>query len=248
MNYDELMEVFRARRSIRRFKADPVPDEDIDKLIEAARLAPSGFNTQPWEFVILKDKELKDKIVRVIDDYKISQFDFMEQFREEWQGPVWQRASKDPMDYGSAPVFILLLGDERMKAGLPMMVRYLEQKRESIFNSSLSNAFTYMHLAAATLGLGTQWVTAVQVPVVSCFIKNLLGIPEALKIHDMLVVGHPAMEPKGKFLRAREDMVHHDYCGEGDFKTDEEVREHIRRVRTWAQAVNPDKKKESSKG
>lgn len=235
--------MFRARRSIRRFKAEPVHDADVDKLIEAARLAPAGLNTQPWEFVIIKDKELKDKIVRVIDDYKLSQFDFMEQFREKWQGPAWQRAPKDPMDYSNAPVFILLLGDERTKAGLPMMVRYLDQKRESIFNSSLSNAFLYMHLAAATLGLATQWVTAVQVPVVSCFIRNLLGIPDFLHIYDMLVVGYPAMEPKGKFLRDKENMVHYDYCGEGAFRSDEEVKDYIKRTRTWQRAVHPHSKK-----
>ena len=82
MKYEDLIELFESRRSIRKFKSDPVPDEYVDKIIEAARLAPAGFNSQPWEFVVIKDKMLKDKIVQVIDDYKISQFDTMETFRE----------------------------------------------------------------------------------------------------------------------------------------------------------------------
>ena len=47
MNYDSLLELVKKRRSIRRFKPDPIPDENIEKIIEVARWAPSGFNMQP---------------------------------------------------------------------------------------------------------------------------------------------------------------------------------------------------------
>jgi nitroreductase len=239
MKYEDLMELFENRRSIRKFKADPVPEEYVDKIIEAARLAPAGFNSQPWEFVVIKDKTLKDKIVDVIDDYKISQFDSMETSRESWQGIQWKRGPKDQGDYRNAPIFIVLFGDIRTKLGLPMAVRYTNHKRESIFNSSLANAFVYMHLAANALGLGTQWVTAVQMPQVNCFLKNLLGIPNELETYDMMVLGYPDMTPKPKFLREKEEMLHFDYCGEKAFRTDEQVRDFIRKTRNWALAVNP---------
>jgi len=239
MQYDDLIELFKNRRSIRRFKADPVPDAYVDKIIEAARLAPAGFNTQPWEFVVIRQKELKDKIVQVIDEYKTSQFDEMETFRESWQGVQWKRGPKDQGDYRNAPVFIVLFGDTRTKLGLPMAVRYTNHKRESIFNSSLANAFMYMHLAAHALGLGTQWVTAVQMAQVSCFLKNLLGIPIELETYDMMVLGYPDMTPKPKFLREKEEMVHYDSCGEKAFRTDEQVRDFVRKTRNWALAVNP---------
>jgi nitroreductase len=239
MKYEDLMELFENRRSIRKFKADPVPEEYVDKIIEAARLAPAGFNSQPWEFVVIKDKTLKDKIVDVIDDYKISQFDSMETSRESWQGIQWKRGPKDQGDYRNAPIFIVLFGDIRTKLGLPMAVRYTNHKRESIFNSSLANAFVYMHLAANALGLGTQWVTAVQMPQVNCFLKNLLGIPNELETYDMMVLGYPDMTPKPKFLREKEEMLHFDYCGEKAFRTDEQVRDFIKKTRNWALAVNP---------
>ena len=239
MQYDDLIELFKHRRSIRRFKADPVPDAYVDKIIEAARLAPAGFNTQPWEFVVIRQKELKDKIVQVIDEYKTSQFDEMETFRESWQGVQWKRGPKDQGDYRNAPVFIVLFGDTRTKLGLPMAVRYTNHKRESIFNSSLANAFMYMHLAAHALGLGTQWVTAVQMPQVNCFLKKLLGIPIELETYDMMVLGYPDMTPKPKFLREKEEMIHYDYCGEKAFRTDEQVRDFVRKTRNWALAVNP---------
>lgn len=52
-------EAIERRRSIRRFKTDPVPDEYINELLDAARLAPSGCNAQPWRFRVVKDKEQK---------------------------------------------------------------------------------------------------------------------------------------------------------------------------------------------
>ena len=58
----EFSEVIRARRSIRKFKVDPVPDAHIKKLLEAARLAPSGLNLQPWRFAIVKSELTRKKL------------------------------------------------------------------------------------------------------------------------------------------------------------------------------------------
>ena len=57
-----LFEAMSTQRQITRFKKDPVPREAIDKIIEAATKAPSGGNTQPWEFVVITDPELISKI------------------------------------------------------------------------------------------------------------------------------------------------------------------------------------------
>ena len=61
MQIDQFLELARKRRTIRRFKPDPVPDEYIAKMIEAASWAASGGNAQPWEFIVIKDKETKHK-------------------------------------------------------------------------------------------------------------------------------------------------------------------------------------------
>jgi nitroreductase len=52
----ELMEVLRTRRSVRQWKPDPVPDETLKKLAQAASWAPSGSNNQPWAFVIIREQ------------------------------------------------------------------------------------------------------------------------------------------------------------------------------------------------
>jgi nitroreductase len=58
----EFMDVIRNRRSIRKYKPDPVPEYEIKYLLEAARLAPSWANTQCWHFVVVTDPEVKGKI------------------------------------------------------------------------------------------------------------------------------------------------------------------------------------------
>ena len=87
MDYDSLLDLVKVRRSIRRFKPDPIPDGHIDKIIEVARWAPSGFNQQPWEFVVIKDKKLKDAVVQIVRPPRsagASGFSKMEDMCEAW--------------------------------------------------------------------------------------------------------------------------------------------------------------------
>jgi nitroreductase len=57
-----LFEIIRTRRSTRKFTEKPVPDEVIEKIIEAGTWAPSGLNNQPWRFAVIKESELKREI------------------------------------------------------------------------------------------------------------------------------------------------------------------------------------------
>ncbi|MGQ9680455.1 MAG: nitroreductase family protein [Candidatus Bathyarchaeia archaeon] len=59
----EFYEVVRTRRSIRSFKPDPIPDDVLKRVLEAARIAPSGSNRQPWRFILVNDRKLIDSVV-----------------------------------------------------------------------------------------------------------------------------------------------------------------------------------------
>ena len=83
MEFDELI---RKRQSIRRYKETPVPKELIIEILEAARIAPSGGNRQPWHFIVVQDKETIKKLAG----------------RQEWAA--------------TAPVIILGLVDKRQQA------------------------------------------------------------------------------------------------------------------------------------
>jgi len=58
----DFYEVIRTRRSVRSYKPDPIPDEVLMRVLDAARIAPSGSNRQPWRFIIVKDEELKKRL------------------------------------------------------------------------------------------------------------------------------------------------------------------------------------------
>ncbi len=109
MEYDNFLELVKTRRSIRSFKPDPIPDSCVDQIIEAARWAPSGANSQPWEFLVVKNTELKEKILQFIKEHgELSRK--MELTREKgmpW--PAVLRQSARP-GFAEAPVWIFFAG------------------------------------------------------------------------------------------------------------------------------------------
>lgn len=234
MEYDQLLDLVKKRRSLRRFKPDPIPDEVVQKIIEVARWAPSGFNMQPWEYVVVTETELRDQITSFMTSYW-QQSQEMEKAREDWQGAKWKLTGlkSAEQDYKIAPVFIILYGDPRTQAGLPMGVRYMPHRTNIIHTTSLGNAFLYMHLAATSLGLASQWVSAIQVPHVNCMTKNLLNIPHHMEVFDMMALGYPAIKPREKYMRERDEMVHFNVCDPDDFRTDEQVRAFVKKARSW---------------
>lgn len=236
MEYENFLDLVKHRRTIRRFRHDPIPDEYVEKIIEAARWAPSGYNMQPWDFVVVKDKALKDKIVGWVADYH-KLIMKTEGAREPWQR-VPRRPSHDPeMDYRNAPVFIRVLGDTRTNKGLPTAMRYDAERLRTIFVSSLANAYLYMSLAATTLGLANEWISSVATAYPHCLVKDLLNIPPEYEIYDMMALGYPAYKlTSRKLMRDRDRMVHYDRSETGDFRTDEEVNDFIRRARIWTTA------------
>jgi len=59
----DLYEAIRCRRSVRSFRPDPIPQEVLDRVLEAARCAPSSLNLQPWRFILVKAPQIKREIV-----------------------------------------------------------------------------------------------------------------------------------------------------------------------------------------
>lgn len=93
----DIFEVFKKRRSVRKFKSTPVPDEHITKILEAARYAPTPRNRQDWKFIVVKDKakidELKDQCIKMAGDNSKQYY----------------------TDYLSAPAYIVILAGAKTK-------------------------------------------------------------------------------------------------------------------------------------
>jgi nitroreductase len=62
----DILEVIRTRRSIRQYTQDPISEEDISKILEAGRWAPSASNSQPWKFIVLRSQEVRKKLAGVL--------------------------------------------------------------------------------------------------------------------------------------------------------------------------------------
>lgn len=233
MDFEELLPLLESRRTIRAIKPDPIPDETVQKILEAARWAPTGFNMQPLELIVVRDEGLRGEIKRLVDDYKNNDFYPMEATREAWQGHPWTKATHGAHDLPLAPVFIVFTGDTRRRIGLPMAARYSRQKGDSIFESSLSNGFMYAWLAAHCLGLAACPISAVKYPKLQGLIKHLLNLPDYLWVYDILMVGESAMEggPGGKLVRPLPEMVHYDRAADDEFMDEKTLRSQIKKLR-----------------
>lgn len=233
MRYDDFLELVRTRRTIRAIEPDPIPDDVVARLLEAARWAPTGFNMQPVEYLVLRDEGLRRGINAIVDDYTRTDFFPLEATREEWQGSQWTIAEHGEWRRPLAPVYILVLGDTRRRVGLPMAARYSRQKGDSIFESSLANAFLYILLAAHSLDLAAQPMSAVKYPKVQGLVKDLLNLPEFVYVYDIVQVGVPSRggRPANKTTRELADLVHYDRAADDEFMDEDALRRQIRELR-----------------
>ena len=219
MDYESLLELVKKRRSIRKFKPEPIPDDYIEKIIEVARWAPSAANSQPWEFIVIKKQELRNKIVELLDEQHDS-VRKLETIREpelrfQWRAPGYVRA----------PVFIILCGDPRTKGAYPLNTVLL--RGDSHFTTSLALCFVYMTMAATSLGLGAQWISSIAYPYAQTLAKDLLNVPKEMEFYDMMALGYPDIEPKPRVVRNRQDMVHYDCYDKAKFRTEQQIKDFI---------------------
>jgi nitroreductase len=225
--YNQLLSLVQRRRTVRKFKSDPVPDGCIEKIVEIARWAPSGFHTQPWEFLVIQKREVREAIVKILDKHAPS---------ITKSGSESESSAAPHGSFRDAPVFIILLADWRAKVGLPGHPTEVNPLVSTIYTSGLASAFLYLHLAATSLGLASQWYTAASRPQPEKEIRELIGFPESLTIYDMMVLGYPAVQPGPKELRDLAGMIHYDACGIQDFRSDEQVRADARKTWEWCMA------------
>jgi 5,6-dimethylbenzimidazole synthase len=223
MDYNTLFELFKNRRSTRKFKPDPIPDEYVDQIIEAARWAPSAANSQPWEFIVVKKPELKTRIIDLLEEVTQSVHK-VESVRAPELRFKWGAAG-----YARAPVFIILAGDPRTKDAYPLNTKLV--RGTSHFITSMAICFLYMTLAAESLGLGAQWASAIANPYVQTLTKDLLSIPQELELYDLLAIGYSDMQPKPRLMRDKQEMAHYDYFDKSKFRTDQQIKDFIAQLR-----------------
>ncbi len=229
MEIDEFLSLARKRRSIRRFKPDPVPDECLNKILEAARWAMSGANAQPWEFVVVRDKDTITRIAELYCEHQMSFVHSLELTRApEFRHHQVSFATSGPLPFKDAPLIIVVCGDPRTVQAT-VLGAHINDGEYTTFHSNMANAATMIHLAAAALGLGAQWVS--MLPLWESSLKNLLGIPEVYRIYVFVPVGYPAYKPKGASRRKLAEMVHLEKYDSSKYRTHEQVIQYTAELR-----------------
>ncbi len=171
-----LLQAMYTQRAIRQFKPDPVPEELLLKLIEAATKAPSGANAQPWRFIVVRDVELK----RQIGEY----------YKKSWYANYGDRKTSPSLGtkvrtsaanlaehMHEVPALILVCIEHK---GTPSTISR---------GSSIYPAVQNLLLAARAYGLGSVLTTLHKR--YEDEIKHLLGIPANVETAALLPIGYP---------------------------------------------------------
>ena len=171
---------FRNRRSVRKYKPDPIPPEHLDTIIDMARTAPSSGNQQPWKFLIIQDRKridaLKDAHIKSRVKEIMGEGSFKGQKLEEEKKKIAQYYE----DYLSAPVNIFVLTDN-------------DSDYPGYNHHDGPLAAGYLMLAARFLGYGTVYATDSINPDIA---RKLFNIPERYDIVCFTPLGIPVRWPE----------------------------------------------------
>ena len=223
--YDAYLALLKFRRSVRGFRNESVPRDVIEKILDAARWAPSGGNTQPWEFIVVENRETIQELARLYE-YQMNEKKWLEATREEeLRMYVGDRPVEDQAPFRDAHCIILILADERWGNGFPVRT-WLDKGPQHIISSAALAVFA-MHCAAATLGLATQWTSDFGSPWLAGMTKQVLGIPRLYKLYDAMPVGYPTYYPKPRYVKSLDEIVHYEKYDLSKQKTEEEIRDYI---------------------
>ena len=204
----DVSEAIRMRRSIRKFKLDPISDEKIELLLESARLAPSGTNTQPWRFIVVRDDDTKTKLQRAAHNQ-----------RHVKRAPVIIVCCADLEAFKEFPVRV----DELIESGaLPERTRevfipYLKKGMSTVTKDALmvaaaanvAIAVEHIVLQAVEIGLGTCWVRWYE----DNKVKEILDIPDHIEVMALLPVGIPDEDPAPRPRLGLDTIVYSDRFG-----------------------------------
>jgi len=186
-----IFEVIHKRRSVRSYTSTPVPEEHITKILDAARMAPTAGNQQPWKFLVVRDRNKIDElmgacILASVNAYKDRQNPSAEEL-EKYEAKIKSYLQ----NIFKAPVFIVVLVD-------------MQSKWPSYNQFDGPLAAGYLMLAARALGYGTVFFTDTIPDQVT---KQVFGIPDRYRRICITPVGVPEEWPETPAKKKLEELV-----------------------------------------
>jgi len=176
-----LHRVIGARRDVRRYRADPVPDELLRSVLAAGHAAPSVGHSQPWRFVVITEQATRDRAVLLSDRERLRQAELLEPDRRARLLDLQLEGIRE------APVGVVVACDRRAAAtGVLGRASYPDADLWSC-----ACAIQNIWLAARAAGLGLGWVTLFQ----PSDLAGLLGLPDGVQTLGWLCLGWPDERP-----------------------------------------------------
>ena len=210
MEIDDLLKLMSSQGTVRYFKSNPVPEEHLEKILRAARWAPSGANTQPWDFIVVKNPELKKKIAQIFV------YTRQKARKEDKEFPHYANEELRKR-FTDPPILIVVCADIRFMKAYPK-VGY----REEILNVGMGTAIQNMMLAANALGLGLSWGTVDTLD--RNKLRELLGVPAHIRILEILQLGYPVARVLPRFRRDPHDFTHVDKFDTSKLRSEKEIK------------------------
>ena len=177
----ETLQVIKERRSIKQYKAEQIPDADLQQIMEAAIYAPNARNAQAWHFTVIQNKDMLDKMVDIIkENIMNSGIEFL----------MGRASEPDYHTFHHAPAIVIITGDEKDK----------------FRDVSCGAAAENIALAAKSLNIGSCVMTSSEFLFASDKGKALtkeLGIPDGYTHVCVVALGYtegeePATPPRNK--------------------------------------------------
>jgi len=200
-------EAIEQRRSIRSFRPDPVPEDLVQQMLEAARLAPSGSNRQPARFLVITDPDMRKEIRRLGWDQKFLEeapivivclADLKAYSKEEGK-----KRRQEFVDFGVIDTLSGRFADPKFREAMDAQP---EPSRESVVAPAVANtyiAIEHLALMATALGLGTCWIGAFD----GGELIRLFGLPDHLIPVILMPVGYPANVPPPRPRLSLDEIV-----------------------------------------
>ena len=183
-----IWDIFQNRRSVRKYKQDAVPQEDIIKILDAARMAPTSGNQQPWKFLVVQDKNKINELKEACVKNRLARYKKSDKETDDTK----EKEIRDRLgNYFSAPVYIIVLTDNN-----------------SIYSSynhwDGPLAAGYLLLAARALGYGTVFITDVIPENVT---KEVFQIPDNYTRVCITPLGVPVELPSTPTKKPLEEFI-----------------------------------------
>lgn len=195
-------EAIEKRRSIRKYKPDPIPDEYIIELLNSARFAPSGSNAQPWRFKIVKEPDIKRKLAHAAYDQAFIA-----------TAPVVIVCCADIQGYldgtvsGAQDLGQIGAVEDRIVTILQHRVESLKTiERNEIgprIAANVAIAIEHIVLRALDFGLGGCWIRLID----ELKVKKIFGWDDNIHVVALLPIGYPAESPVARKRLELKDIL-----------------------------------------